>query len=80
MEENKKFQTEFIEIYREHACLWGVNSNEYSNKHKQNAVYEILFMKLKVISANSTMEVVKKKIANSIQKRIQKSKRKLKLI
>ncbi|XP_050298781.1 uncharacterized protein LOC126737773 [Anthonomus grandis grandis] len=64
MENNRHFWTEFIEIYQEHSCLWDVRSNDYSNKHKRNASYEILLRKLKEINPTATMELLKKKINN----------------
>lgn len=64
MEENRQFWTEFIEIYRDHSCLWNVKSEEYSNKHKRNSSYEVLLRKMKEINPDATLELLKKKINN----------------
>lgn len=62
--ENKKFWTEFIDIYHDHACLWNAKCREYSKKHKRNASYEVLLKKLKEICPHATIEILKKKINN----------------
>lgn len=59
METNRIFWIEFIEMYRDHACLWNVKSNEYSNKHKRHSSYEILLKKTKRNMARSKYDNVK---------------------
>ncbi|KAF5307883.1 hypothetical protein FQR65_LT18291 [Abscondita terminalis] len=64
MENNHSFWSDFNRLYREAGLLWDVKSNEYSNKHKRNASYEILLKKLQEINSKATVEVLKKKINN----------------
>jgi len=49
MDVNKDFWEDFIELYRNHSCLWNVKCKDYSNKIKRNSSYEILLKKLKEI-------------------------------
>ncbi|KAF7283311.1 hypothetical protein GWI33_000942 [Rhynchophorus ferrugineus] len=64
METNHTFWAEFIDIYRQQVCLWDVNSNNYLNKQKRNASYDVLLQKLKEMNPKATVEGLKKKINN----------------
>jgi len=64
MDVNKDFWEDFIELYRNHSCLWNVKCKDYSNKIKRNSSYEILLKKLKEIYPEATTELLKKKINN----------------
>lgn len=59
---SREFLTEFIELYREHPCLWRVKSKEYSDRNKKNCAYEKLVEKLKEADENASKETVIKKI------------------
>jgi len=63
-EEERRFWSEFIEIYREYPCLWKIKSKEYSDKVKRNVAYDLLVEKLKEKDGAATRELVTKKINN----------------
>ena len=60
----RQFWTEFIEIYKENPCLWKIKSKEYSDKVKKNAAYDLLVETLEGMGADTTKELVTKKINN----------------
>ncbi|XP_050711229.1 uncharacterized protein LOC126995585 [Eriocheir sinensis] len=62
--EERRFWTEFIDIYRENSSLWKVKSKEYSDKVKKNAAYDLLVEKLKEKDGRATRDTVTKKINN----------------
>ncbi|XP_001361403.3 zinc finger protein 782 isoform X1 [Drosophila pseudoobscura] len=73
--------TQFIELYRDHPCLWDPSDASYKNKEKRTDAYESLMEKLKA-SANIHLTIyrLKKSIASlhsqyaaiTRQKKIQK--------
>lgn len=62
--EDRLFWREFIEIYKQHPCIWKVKSKEYSDRNMKNAAYETLVNKLKEKDENANRESVVKKINN----------------
>ena len=72
---DKKYWCEFIELYKQHPCLWNVKSKEYSNRNIKNQAYEILVRKLKEKNESATRDTVTKKINNmrsSLRKEVKK--------
>lgn len=68
--------TEFIELYRNHTCLWKIKSREYSDKIKKDAAYKILVEKLREINESVTKDDVVKKI-NSMRSSFRKEYKKV---
>lgn len=62
--EERIFWGEFIDIYKEHPCIWKVKSSEYSDKNKKGAAYDVLVRKLKEKDDSATRDTVTKKINN----------------
>ena len=60
----KRLLLDFIEIYRDHPCLWKSNSPDYANRDKKNEAYALLLDKLKEWDENARREGVTKKINN----------------
>lgn len=63
---SREFLSDFIELYRNHECLWKIKSKEYSDKNKKNAAYNILIEKLKEVDLAANKDMVIKKI-NSLR-------------
>ena len=53
---------DFINIYKEHTCLWKVKSREYSNRKLRASAISTLKDKLQEIIPECTKEDVLKKI------------------
>lgn len=62
--EDKIFWEEFIDIYREHPCIWKVKSSDYSDRNKKAAAYDVLVRKLKEKDESARRDTVTKKINN----------------
>lgn len=60
--DNKKFWTEFIELYRDQRSLWDVKSKNYCNKHIRKEGYAVLIEKTKELYPESDEKFVKSKI------------------
>lgn len=60
--EDKKFWTEFIELYRSLRSLWDVRCKDYINKHIKKENYACLVQKLREKIDNADEEMVKKKV------------------
>ena len=60
----RSFWIEFIELYKNHDCLWRVKSKGYMNRRKKNDAYDDLLQKLKEFEKDATVDTVKKKINN----------------
>ncbi|XP_069675786.1 uncharacterized protein [Periplaneta americana] len=63
---SREFIAEFIDLYRQHDCLWKIKSRDYSNKQKKSAAYNILVRKLKEVYPQANKETVVKKV-NSLR-------------
>ncbi|XP_076034492.1 uncharacterized protein LOC143021096 isoform X1 [Oratosquilla oratoria] len=61
---DKEFWTEFIELYKEHPCLWKVKSKDYTDKGKRNCAYDVLVAKLREKERSATRDTVARKINN----------------
>ncbi|XP_066951270.1 uncharacterized protein [Macrobrachium rosenbergii] len=61
---DKQYWEEFIELYRQHPCLWKMKSKDYSDKGKRNKAYNVLAEKLRERDATATRVTVAKKINN----------------
>lgn len=59
---NRKFWSEFIELYRQHPALWKTKSEEYKTKKLKEDAYVELTKKMKEEDPNATKDSVKKKI------------------
>lgn len=62
----RTFILECIEVYKALPALWNVKSEEYSNRQKKNASYEILVTKYRKRFPDATREDVTKKF-NSLR-------------
>ncbi|XP_022908175.2 uncharacterized protein [Onthophagus taurus] len=60
--DNKKFWSEFIEIYRDQRSLWDVKHKNYSNKHLRKEGYTALIDKTKEIFPDCEEKFVKAKV------------------
>ena len=58
------FITQFIGIYKKHACLWQVKSTDYSNRDKRDVAYKNLLSFCKRVNPQCDVSFVKKKIGN----------------
>lgn len=61
-EMSRDFIREFIDIYRQHPCLWQVTSKDYKNKCKKFEAYKILTKKLQTVHPTATKHNVIGKI------------------
>lgn len=59
---SRDFFTEFIDLYRQNECLLKIKSEEYSDKHKKNAAYNILIEKLKEVEPEANKDMIVKKL------------------
>jgi hypothetical protein len=53
---------DFIRAYESQSCLWRITSEDYHDKAKRDAAYDILFLKNRLIDPNADKEAVVKKI------------------
>jgi len=58
----KRWLTEFIEIYKNEPCLWQHKSKEYHDRDLKLAAYKILEEKFKEVDPEATIDTVKSKI------------------
>lgn len=58
----KKFWTEFLELYESMPCLWKIKSTEYANREIKSKCYNTMVEKLKEIDADANRDKVVKKI------------------
>ena len=73
-EEDRCFQLECIDVYRQLPALWKVKSDDYSDRKKKDAAYAVLVEKFKEKYPNYTRDDVKKKlIQDKLPKRTKKS-------
>ncbi|XP_064082573.1 uncharacterized protein LOC135198678 [Macrobrachium nipponense] len=61
---DKQYWEEFIELYKQHPCLWKMKSKEYSDKGMRNRAYNVLAEKLRERDTTATRVTVAKKINN----------------
>jgi len=61
-DQDRSFQLECIEVYKNLPSLWKVKSDDYSNRRKKDAAYAVLVEKFNEKFPNFTREDVKKKI------------------
>lgn len=73
---SKEFIAEFIDLYKEHPCLWKVKSKEYSNRDIRNQSYNKLVNKLKEVEREANKETVIKKI-NSLRTAFRREQKKI---
>ncbi|KPI92830.1 hypothetical protein RR46_14051 [Papilio xuthus] len=60
--EERKFLSEFIDVYKSLPALWDSKKKIYYDRHKKNAAYEILIKKYREMYPKATREDVRKKI------------------
>ncbi|XP_061715976.1 uncharacterized protein LOC133524138 [Cydia pomonella] len=60
--QNQEKWYEFLDLYRENACLWDIQSSSYMRRDLRNASYKILLEKYREIEPNATLDMVKRKI------------------
>ena len=60
-EEDRCFQLECIDVYRQLPALWKVKSDDYSDRKKKDAAYAVLVEKFKEKYPNYTRDDVIKK-------------------
>lgn len=63
-ESDKKFISEFIELYQKHPALWKIKSDINKNKHLRSAGLDELVEKCKEKYPEADREFVRKKINN----------------
>ncbi|VEN38399.1 unnamed protein product [Callosobruchus maculatus] len=73
----RDFLREFIELYRDHPCLWKTKSKEYLDKNKKKEAYNVLVEKLKSIQPDATKHTVIQKI-NSLRGGYRRERKKIK--
>ena len=59
---------EVIELYRTLPVLWKIKSEDYSNRAKKTAAYEVLLTKYQEHFKTATVEDLKKEIEHSSYK------------
>ncbi|KAK5648065.1 hypothetical protein RI129_002957 [Pyrocoelia pectoralis] len=59
---SKEVVTNFIEIYKNHPCLWKIKSKDYTNRNLKNAAYNELVDFCKTINPEANRDYVVKKI------------------
>lgn len=72
---DKRFWCEFIDLYKQHPCLWNIKSKEYSNRNMKSEAYDVLVKKLREKEESATRDTVTKKINNmrsSFRKEVKK--------
>lgn len=74
---SKCFIKEFIELYQSQPSLWQMNNQNYRNRAKKAAAYQILINKCKEIEPNCDKETIVRKI-NSLRTCYRKEFRKVK--
>ncbi|XP_076034493.1 uncharacterized protein LOC143021096 isoform X2 [Oratosquilla oratoria] len=65
-QDHQTFWGEFINLYKQHECLWRIGSKDYSNRKKKKVAYALLVDKLRERDSSADRETVTKKI-NSIR-------------
>lgn len=71
--EDKNFWTELKQLYMKHLCLLKIKSNEYFDRNKKAAVYDILATKLKEGDGCNKRHSVNQQVVQHFQERIQES-------
>uniref|UniRef100_A0A1A9VVT6 MADF domain-containing protein n=1 Tax=Glossina austeni TaxID=7395 RepID=A0A1A9VVT6_GLOAU len=74
---NKKFWTEFINLYENLPCLWNSKHEDYSNREKRNESWDKMVEKLKDIEPDANHDAVKRKI-NTFRSNFNREVRKIK--
>lgn len=77
----KELLEEFINLYRDSPCLWQVKGQDYHDRSKRGAAYELLIDKLKEMEPSANKDLVIKKINNlrsSYRKELKKVKASIK--
>lgn len=59
---NKKFWTEFIDIYRILPCLWNTKDENYNNRESRSLAWNKLVQKLQEVEPDANQDSVKRKI------------------
>ena len=59
---NKKFWTEFIDIYRILPCLWNTKDENYNNRESRSVAWNKLVQKLQEVEPDANQDSVKRKI------------------
>lgn len=59
---NKKFWTEFIDIYRTLPCLWNTKDENYNNRESRSGAWNKLVQKLQEVEPDANQDSVKRKI------------------
>ncbi|TMW47625.1 hypothetical protein DOY81_007303 [Sarcophaga bullata] len=59
---NKKFWTEFIDIYRTLPCLWNTRDENYNNRESRSEAWNKLVKKLQEVEPDANQDSVKRKI------------------
>lgn len=54
--------TGFINIYKQHPCIWRIKSKEYVNNNLKNEAYDMLVTFCKLVFPNANRDFVSKKI------------------
>ncbi|XP_047492143.1 uncharacterized protein LOC125041327 [Penaeus chinensis] len=61
---SRAFVEDFIDLYRDHECLWKMKSRSYSDRNMKRQAYEKLAGKLREVDPSADREAVVKKINN----------------
>ncbi|XP_044765906.1 uncharacterized protein LOC123322127 [Coccinella septempunctata] len=64
MDNKPPFISGFIELYRQHPCLWRMRDDNYSNKKMKDEAYSVLLDFYRKTAPTATLDTVKKKINN----------------
>lgn len=64
MANQPSFIKDFIDLYRQHKCLWKIKDATYANRALRTKAYQELLGLYKTVDAGATVESVKNKINN----------------
>jgi hypothetical protein len=70
---SKDFLLEFIELFRQEACLWKVKSKDYYNRSKKDASYGTLIGKIQEVEPDATRDTVVKKKSTICAARLERN-------